>query len=174
MAETTNSIPVIFLITDGAVEDERDICNFVKGYLTSGGSISLRISTFGIGEIFGVSAFSLSIRNLLSWSLCSVIWGVACTHTHFMSELMTELTFAHRKCVLKVTIQLTILFNLSCYQTEYSIFQHIMSLMDLNHTWRSSLPALCWTSLNELLYQLLELGNSPRRENWSASLIISL
>ncbi|KAJ7003274.1 hypothetical protein NC653_008500 [Populus alba x Populus x berolinensis] len=49
LAETTNSIPVIFLITDGAVEDERDICNFVKGYLTSGGSISLRISTFGIG-----------------------------------------------------------------------------------------------------------------------------
>jgi hypothetical protein len=66
LAETTNSIPVIFLITDGAVEDERDTCNFVKGYLTSGGSISLRISTFGIGEIFGVSAFSLSIRNLLS------------------------------------------------------------------------------------------------------------
>ncbi|KAL9350572.1 hypothetical protein Peur_057827 [Populus x canadensis] len=49
LAETTNSIPVIFLITDGAVEDERDICNFVKGYLTSGGSISPRISTFGIG-----------------------------------------------------------------------------------------------------------------------------
>uniref|UniRef100_A0A3N7EPR8 VWFA domain-containing protein n=2 Tax=Populus trichocarpa TaxID=3694 RepID=A0A3N7EPR8_POPTR len=49
LAETTNSIPVIFLITDGAVEDERDICNFVKGYLPSGGSISLRISTFGIG-----------------------------------------------------------------------------------------------------------------------------
>ncbi|XP_061981252.1 uncharacterized protein LOC133701374 isoform X1 [Populus nigra] len=49
LAETTNSIPVIFLITDGAVQDERDICNFVKVYLTSGGSISLRISTFGIG-----------------------------------------------------------------------------------------------------------------------------
>ncbi|XP_011036459.1 PREDICTED: inter-alpha-trypsin inhibitor heavy chain H3-like isoform X2 [Populus euphratica] len=49
LAETTNSIPVIFLITDGAVEDERDICNFVKGYLTSRGSISLRISTLGIG-----------------------------------------------------------------------------------------------------------------------------
>ncbi|KAJ6963264.1 inter-alpha-trypsin inhibitor heavy chain H3-like [Populus alba x Populus x berolinensis] len=49
LAESTDSIPLIFLITDGAVEDERDICNFVKGSLTSGGSISLRISTFGIG-----------------------------------------------------------------------------------------------------------------------------
>ncbi|XP_011035744.1 PREDICTED: uncharacterized protein LOC105133437 isoform X2 [Populus euphratica] len=49
LAETTDSIPLIFLITDGAVEDERDICNFVKGSLTSGGSISLRICTFGIG-----------------------------------------------------------------------------------------------------------------------------
>ncbi|CAK7356494.1 unnamed protein product [Dovyalis caffra] len=49
LAETTNSIPLIFLITDGAVEDERDICNFVQGSLTSRGSISLRISTFGIG-----------------------------------------------------------------------------------------------------------------------------
>lgn len=51
MAETTDSIPLIFLMTDGAVEDERDICNFVKGSLTSGGSISLRICTFGIGKI---------------------------------------------------------------------------------------------------------------------------
>ncbi|KAF9689804.1 hypothetical protein SADUNF_Sadunf01G0130700 [Salix dunnii] len=49
LAETTDSIPLIFLITDGAVEDERDICNFVKGSLTCRGSISLRICTFGIG-----------------------------------------------------------------------------------------------------------------------------
>ncbi|KAJ6701162.1 INTER ALPHA-TRYPSIN INHIBITOR HEAVY CHAIN-LIKE PROTEIN [Salix koriyanagi] len=49
LAETTDSIPLIFLITDGAVEDERDICNFVKGSLTCRGSISIRICTFGIG-----------------------------------------------------------------------------------------------------------------------------
>ena len=51
LTETTDSIPLIFLITDGAVEDERDICNFVKGSLTCRGSISIRICTFGIGKI---------------------------------------------------------------------------------------------------------------------------
>ncbi|KAK9923774.1 hypothetical protein M0R45_032175 [Rubus argutus] len=49
LAKTVDSIPFIFLITDGAVEDEREICNIMKGYLTSGGSICPRISTFGIG-----------------------------------------------------------------------------------------------------------------------------
>ncbi|CAN0877716.1 von Willebrand factor A domain-containing protein DDB_G0292028 [Linum grandiflorum] len=51
LAETTNSIPLIFLITDGTVEDERDICQFVKASLTSatGASMSPRICTFGIG-----------------------------------------------------------------------------------------------------------------------------
>ncbi|PRQ51598.1 putative von Willebrand factor, type A [Rosa chinensis] len=49
LAKTAETIPFIFLITDGAVEDERDICNMMKGYLTSGGSICPRISTFGIG-----------------------------------------------------------------------------------------------------------------------------
>ncbi|XP_048234434.1 inter-alpha-trypsin inhibitor heavy chain H6 isoform X2 [Ricinus communis] len=49
LAQTTDSIPLIFLITDGAVQDEREICNFVKGSLTSGGPISPRICSFGIG-----------------------------------------------------------------------------------------------------------------------------
>ncbi|XP_048428511.1 uncharacterized protein LOC103936358 [Pyrus x bretschneideri] len=48
LAKTVDSIPFIFLITDGAVEDEREICNFMKGY-ASAGSICPRISTFGIG-----------------------------------------------------------------------------------------------------------------------------
>ncbi|KAG6727554.1 hypothetical protein I3842_02G131900 [Carya illinoinensis] len=50
LAETTDSIPLIFLITDGAVEDERKICNIMKGYLKSGDSICPRICTLGIGS----------------------------------------------------------------------------------------------------------------------------
>ncbi|CAI0419188.1 unnamed protein product [Linum tenue] len=53
LAETSNSIPLIFLVTDGTVEDERDICNFVKASLASAAtetSISPRICTFGIGS----------------------------------------------------------------------------------------------------------------------------
>ncbi|XP_004303707.1 PREDICTED: von Willebrand factor A domain-containing protein DDB_G0286969 [Fragaria vesca subsp. vesca] len=49
LAKTADAIPFIFLITDGAVEDEREICNMMKGYLTSEGSTCPRISTFGIG-----------------------------------------------------------------------------------------------------------------------------
>ncbi|KAK8675783.1 hypothetical protein V6N13_033846 [Hibiscus sabdariffa] len=49
LSDTSDSIPLIFLITDGSVEDEREICNVMKGYLTTTGSIAPRICTFGIG-----------------------------------------------------------------------------------------------------------------------------
>ncbi|XP_039038432.1 uncharacterized protein LOC120175958 isoform X2 [Hibiscus syriacus] len=49
LSDTSDSIPLIFLITDGSVEDEREICNVMKGYLTSTGSVSPRLCTFGIG-----------------------------------------------------------------------------------------------------------------------------
>ncbi|KAJ4831681.1 hypothetical protein Tsubulata_042309, partial [Turnera subulata] len=49
VAETTKSIPLIFLITDGSVEDEREICNFLKTSLANGGPFSPRVCTFGIG-----------------------------------------------------------------------------------------------------------------------------
>ncbi|XVF86925.1 hypothetical protein PTKIN_Ptkin18bG0080000 [Pterospermum kingtungense] len=45
----SESVPFIFLITDGSVEDEREICNVMKSYLASGASVSPRIYTFGIG-----------------------------------------------------------------------------------------------------------------------------
>ncbi|XP_058080000.1 uncharacterized protein LOC131228171 isoform X2 [Magnolia sinica] len=50
LASSHDSIGQIFLITDGAVEDERSICHYVKTHITSGGSTSPRISTFGIGS----------------------------------------------------------------------------------------------------------------------------
>ncbi|KAG6733248.1 hypothetical protein I3842_01G217500 [Carya illinoinensis] len=50
LAETTDSVPLIFLITDGAVEDEKEICHIIKGYLKREGSICPRICTFGIGS----------------------------------------------------------------------------------------------------------------------------
>ncbi|GMP36973.1 hypothetical protein CsSME_00008893 [Camellia sinensis var. sinensis] len=49
LADTRDSIPVIFLITDGSVEDERHICDVMKSHLTNRGSICPRIYTFGIG-----------------------------------------------------------------------------------------------------------------------------
>lgn len=50
LEKSTDSVPLIFLVTDGAVEDEREICNFVKSYVSSGQSVRTpRICTFGIG-----------------------------------------------------------------------------------------------------------------------------
>lgn len=52
LLNTHDSLPIIFLVTDGAVEDERHICDVMKSRLTNGGSICPRIYTFGIGNVF--------------------------------------------------------------------------------------------------------------------------
>ncbi|KAF6146751.1 hypothetical protein GIB67_009037 [Kingdonia uniflora] len=49
LAYTYDSIPIIFLITDGSVEDERQVCGIVKDHMTNRGAICPRVSTFGIG-----------------------------------------------------------------------------------------------------------------------------
>ncbi|CAD5193416.1 unnamed protein product [Musa acuminata subsp. malaccensis] len=49
LSSMKNSIPHIFLVTDGAVEDERNICHTVRTHLANRDSIAPRISTFGIG-----------------------------------------------------------------------------------------------------------------------------
>ena len=50
LSNARGSTPTVFLITDGAVEDERQICNSVKNSLKDGGSKCPRIYTFGIGN----------------------------------------------------------------------------------------------------------------------------
>ncbi|KAI3991883.1 hypothetical protein MKX01_012828 [Papaver californicum] len=45
----SDSIPHIFLITDGSVENEKHICELVRNQATTRGSRFPRISTFGIG-----------------------------------------------------------------------------------------------------------------------------
>ncbi|CAA7394968.1 unnamed protein product [Spirodela intermedia] len=50
LSKTTNSIPHVCFITDGAVEEERSICSTMRAYVNNKGSISPRISTFGIGS----------------------------------------------------------------------------------------------------------------------------
>ncbi|KAL2336418.1 hypothetical protein Fmac_010864 [Flemingia macrophylla] len=50
LEKSTDSVPLIFLVTDGAVEDEREICNYVTSYVSSGQSVRTpRVCTFGIG-----------------------------------------------------------------------------------------------------------------------------
>ncbi|CAK7352408.1 unnamed protein product [Dovyalis caffra] len=50
LSSSHGSIPVIFLVTDGAVENEKHICDVMKSHITGGGSICPRICTFGIGS----------------------------------------------------------------------------------------------------------------------------
>ncbi|KAK9066149.1 hypothetical protein SSX86_013470 [Deinandra increscens subsp. villosa] len=50
VGKTGESIPLTFLITDGAVQDEKDICNIIKDHLMDGGINCPRICTFGIGS----------------------------------------------------------------------------------------------------------------------------
>ncbi|KZV58791.1 hypothetical protein F511_18628 [Dorcoceras hygrometricum] len=50
VSETSGVLPIIFLITDGSVEDEKDICEAMKHHLSKGGLRSPRIWTFGIGS----------------------------------------------------------------------------------------------------------------------------
>ncbi|XP_071911244.1 uncharacterized protein [Coffea arabica] len=50
LSDTKSSIPIIFLITDGAVEDERRICDVIKRRLMDKRKMFPRIYTFGIGS----------------------------------------------------------------------------------------------------------------------------
>lgn len=51
VSHETNLMPFIFLVTDGAVENERDICNVVKDHCRERAGLPVpRISTLGIGS----------------------------------------------------------------------------------------------------------------------------
>ncbi|XP_020225945.1 von Willebrand factor A domain-containing protein DDB_G0292028 isoform X1 [Cajanus cajan] len=50
LSNAQSSVPIIFLVTDGTVEDERQICAMIKNRMTNAESICPRIYTFGIGS----------------------------------------------------------------------------------------------------------------------------
>ncbi|GJN31738.1 hypothetical protein PR202_gb20174 [Eleusine coracana subsp. coracana] len=50
LSKSHDVLPQIYLVTDGSVEDERNICHTMKNQLMSRGSKSPRISTFGLGS----------------------------------------------------------------------------------------------------------------------------
>ncbi|KAL2462377.1 inter-alpha-trypsin inhibitor heavy chain-related [Forsythia ovata] len=50
LSKTGAVLPIIFLITDGTVEDEKDICHAMKSHLMREGLTNPRICTFGIGS----------------------------------------------------------------------------------------------------------------------------
>ena len=64
-SETRTSTPMVYFITDGAVEDERRICDTIRNqFQNKGQEVCPRINTFGIGNAFGSKGFSLYIKEL--------------------------------------------------------------------------------------------------------------
>ncbi|XP_022749985.1 inter alpha-trypsin inhibitor, heavy chain 4-like isoform X2 [Durio zibethinus] len=71
LSNTRGSIPIIFLVTDGAVEDEKNICDWMKKRLTNGGSLCPRIHTFGIDSI------EVQMQKLFSKGLSTVLASIS-------------------------------------------------------------------------------------------------
>ena len=51
LSNSHDALPQIYLVTDGSVDDERNICHTVKTQLVNRGPKSPRVSTFGLGNI---------------------------------------------------------------------------------------------------------------------------
>ncbi|XP_022777232.1 uncharacterized protein LOC111318624 [Durio zibethinus] len=104
LSDASESIPLIFLITDGSVEDEREIFNVIKGYLSSGGSVSPRICTFGIG---------LYCNHYFLQMLAQIGRGhYDCTYNANNIELQMERLFTTASSVVLANITMDILENL--------------------------------------------------------------
>ena len=72
LSNTRGSLPMIFFVTDGSVEDERHICDAMKKRLASAGSVCPRIHTFGLGN-YSLQGFNVRGPGL-SFYLPSHMW----------------------------------------------------------------------------------------------------
>lgn len=65
------AVPIIFLVTDGAVENERHICDVMWKNQTEKQSVCPRIYTFGIGIVSGLKLeLERSASCLKTLSIC--------------------------------------------------------------------------------------------------------
>ncbi|XP_059633265.1 uncharacterized protein LOC132276034 isoform X2 [Cornus florida] len=107
LSSTRNAIPLIFLITDGAVENERHICDVMKSHLTNRGSICPRIHTFGIGTFcnhyflrmlailgrghygaaYDVDSIDIRMEGLFSRALSTILANIAIDTLENLDEL---------------------------------------------------------------------------------------
>ncbi|KAL5171431.1 Inter alpha-trypsin inhibitor, heavy chain 4 [Glycine soja] len=86
LEKSTDSVPLIFLVTDGAVEDERDICNFAKSYVSSGQLVRTpRIYTFGIGKNSSFLFYLYSSANSFRGLYCN----------HYFLQMLAQIGRGH-------------------------------------------------------------------------------
>ncbi|KAK9102418.1 hypothetical protein Sjap_019672 [Stephania japonica] len=86
LSNSSGSVPIIFVITDGAVEDERHICEVVRSHLKNRGSFAPRISTFGIGTY--CNQYFLQMLAMIGRGYCDAAYDVGSIETR-MQRLFT-------------------------------------------------------------------------------------
>lgn len=73
LSGSQQSVPMIFFLTDGAVENERQICEvMIKQLKNQGSGICPRVYTFGIGNDFATDLVLLQATLALHEFNCSI------------------------------------------------------------------------------------------------------
>lgn len=89
LSGSKKSLPIIFFITDGAIEDERQICEVMRKQLRSQGSeVCPRICTFGIGNNIFIKF--LRFITLASYNLTGNIRVLLVETSLFSTEIFVQ------------------------------------------------------------------------------------
>ena len=82
LSNSHDALPQIYLVTDGSVDDERNICHTVKTQLMNRGPKSPRVSTFGLGNI------SNYFRLYHSTGQAKLYWQISVCFSGVMYEIL--------------------------------------------------------------------------------------
>lgn len=78
-SDARTSTPMVYFIADGAVEDERKICDTIPNqFQNKGQEVCHLINTFGIGNAFGSKGFSLYVKRMAIVVMCFLV--IFCTY----------------------------------------------------------------------------------------------
>ncbi|KAI3938866.1 hypothetical protein MKW92_012489 [Papaver armeniacum] len=122
-AESSDSVPLIFLATDGTVEDEKHICDVMKSHMQNKGSMSPRISTFGIGTY--CNHYFLQMLAQISRGYYYAAYEVDSLYVR-MQKLLTEAS-----SIIYANITIDSFDNLHALEVYPSLFPDLLSGMPL-------------------------------------------
>ncbi|KAI3935553.1 hypothetical protein MKW98_012745 [Papaver atlanticum] len=122
-SETFDSMPLIFLVTDGTVEDEKHICDVMKSHMKNKGSMSPRISTFGIGTY--CNHYFLQMLAQISRGYYYAAYEVDSLYVR-MQKLLTEAS-----SIIYANITIDSFDNLHGVEVYPSLFPDLLSGMPL-------------------------------------------
>ena len=97
LSDARSSAPIIFLVTDGSVENERQICDMIKNHMINGNIPS---------NLHSWHRYETWIRNVILWHSSSIIlvrflWFSSIVIFLFLHSIVSSLTlFSFFVCVL--------------------------------------------------------------------------